>query len=83
MLFPKIPSRNHAHNLNLTIQSQVTKHHLSEPQTNMAQFQGAGQAAGLELWRIEDFKPVKLPTVDGSFYKGDSYILLSTTLSKK
>ena len=26
-------------------------------------FAGAGEAAGLELWRIESMKPVKMPEV--------------------
>mmetsp|Transcript_10820 Transcript_10820/g.14042 ORF Transcript_10820/g.14042 Transcript_10820/m.14042 type:complete len:834 (+) Transcript_10820:53-2554(+) len=43
-------------------------------------FTGAGQAPGLELWRIEQMKPVKIPKVDGKFFSGDCYILLSTTM---
>lgn len=43
-------------------------------------FQGAGKAAGTEIWRMEDFKPVPLPKSDfGTFYSGDSYIVLRTT----
>ncbi|CAM6098605.1 unnamed protein product [Calypogeia fissa] len=43
-------------------------------------FKGAGKAAGMEIWRIEDFKPVPLPKSDyGTFYNGDSYIVLKTT----
>uniref|UniRef100_A0ACD5WKA8 Uncharacterized protein n=1 Tax=Avena sativa TaxID=4498 RepID=A0ACD5WKA8_AVESA len=46
-------------------------------------FQGAGQKVGLELWRIEDFKPVQLPKSDhGKFYSGDSYVILQTTCPK-
>eukprot|EP00928_Gymnodinium_smaydae_P072629 TRINITY_DN55964_c0_g1_i1.p1 TRINITY_DN55964_c0_g1~~TRINITY_DN55964_c0_g1_i1.p1 ORF type:complete len:395 (-),score=103.57 TRINITY_DN55964_c0_g1_i1:128-1258(-) len=41
---------------------------------------GCGQAPGVEVWRIEQFKVVKVPERDrGSFYKGDSYIVLKTT----
>lgn len=47
-----------------------------------AAFNGAGRNPGLELWRIENFRPVKQPKVTGKFYTGDSYILLSTTKSK-
>lgn len=47
-----------------------------------AAFVGAGAAAGLELWRIENMAPVKMETVDGKFHVGDSYILLSTKKSK-
>ncbi|BBN16843.1 hypothetical protein MPTK1_7g09750 [Marchantia polymorpha subsp. ruderalis] len=45
-----------------------------------AAFEGAGQAPGTEIWRIEDFSPVPLPKADyGKFYTGDSYIFLQTT----
>ncbi|KAL8467528.1 hypothetical protein ACS0TY_030958 [Phlomoides rotata] len=46
-------------------------------------FQGAGQKAGIEIWRIENFQPVPLPKSDhGKFYSGDSYIVLQTTAGK-
>jgi len=45
-------------------------------------FQGAGSAPGLELWRIENLKPVKQEAVTGYLFKGDAYILLSTTQKK-
>uniref|UniRef100_A0A0A9CHT3 HP domain-containing protein n=1 Tax=Arundo donax TaxID=35708 RepID=A0A0A9CHT3_ARUDO len=46
-------------------------------------FQGAGHKPGTEIWRIEDFKPVPLPTSDyGKLYCGDSYIVLQTTCNK-
>ncbi|VAH85348.1 unnamed protein product [Triticum turgidum subsp. durum] len=39
--------------------------------------------SGIEIWRIEDFKPVALPKSDyGKFYSGDSYIVLQTTSPK-
>lgn len=42
-------------------------------------FPGAGLKPGLEIWRIEFFKPVKVdPKRYGKFYKGDSYIILET-----
>lgn len=47
-------------------------------------FASAGQRAGLELWRIENFEPVAVPQNDvGKFYKGDSYIILKTTADKR
>ncbi|XP_051206516.1 villin-4 isoform X2 [Lolium perenne] len=46
-------------------------------------FRGAGQKDGLEIWRIENFKPVSMPTSSyGKFYMGDSYIILKTTALK-
>jgi len=39
----------------------------------------AGQAPGLEIWRIEKFNVIAWPKEQyGSFYRGDSYIVLST-----
>ncbi|XP_022997656.1 villin-4-like isoform X1 [Cucurbita maxima] len=46
-------------------------------------FQGAGQKAGLEIWRIENFNPVPVPKASyGKFFTGDSYIILKTTSLK-
>uniref|UniRef100_A0A0D9W924 HP domain-containing protein n=1 Tax=Leersia perrieri TaxID=77586 RepID=A0A0D9W924_9ORYZ len=46
-------------------------------------FRGVGQKDGLEVWRIENFKPVTVPTSShGKFYMGDSYIILKTTALK-
>jgi len=43
------------------------------------EFLGAGQAPGIEIWRIEKLAPVKvLKTQYGKFYDGDSYIILFT-----
>jgi len=42
-------------------------------------WKGAGQKVGLEIWRIEKFKVVPWPKDSyGSFYSGDSYIILHT-----
>ena len=42
-------------------------------------FAGAGQAPGVEIWRIEAMKPVKQDdTSSGKFFSGDSYIILHT-----
>ncbi|VAH51356.1 unnamed protein product [Triticum turgidum subsp. durum] len=47
-------------------------------------FRGAGQKDGLEIWRIENFKPIPVPTSSyGKFYMGDSYIILKTSALKK
>lgn len=46
-------------------------------------FQGAGQKAGLEIWRIENFRPVPVPKSSyGKFFMGDSYVILKTTALK-
>ncbi|KAF4390902.1 hypothetical protein F8388_005715 [Cannabis sativa] len=46
-------------------------------------FQGAGQKAGLEIWRIENFRPVPIPkSSHGKFFTGDSYVILKTTALK-
>lgn len=46
-------------------------------------FQGAGQKAGLEIWRIENFHPVPVPkSAYGKFFTGDSYVILKTTALK-
>ncbi|KAI4381125.1 hypothetical protein MLD38_007233 [Melastoma candidum] len=46
-------------------------------------FQGAGQKAGVEIWRIEDFRPVLVPqSSHGKFFTGDSYVILKTTALK-
>ncbi|XP_039806628.1 villin-5 isoform X2 [Panicum virgatum] len=40
-------------------------------------FRGSGQKDGLEIWRIENFKPVPIPASSyGKFFMGDSYIIL-------
>jgi len=42
-------------------------------------FANAGKVAGIEIWRIENFKPVAYPKNEyGKFYTGDSYIILHT-----
>ncbi|KAL2482931.1 Villin-4 [Forsythia ovata] len=46
-------------------------------------FHGAGQKAGIEVWRIENFKPVAVPkSSHGKFFTGDSYVILKTTALK-
>ncbi|KAF3551997.1 hypothetical protein DY000_02001200 [Brassica cretica] len=38
---------------------------------------------GVEIWRIENFKPVAVPIEShGKFFSGDSYIVLKTTASR-
>lgn len=42
-------------------------------------WQGVGQKVGLKIWRIVKFKVTEWPEKDyGSFYSGDSYIILNT-----
>ncbi|XVF47637.1 hypothetical protein PTKIN_Ptkin03bG0125700 [Pterospermum kingtungense] len=46
-------------------------------------FQGAGQKAGTEIWRIENFRPVPVPKSSyGKFFTGDSYVILKTIALK-
>lgn len=46
-------------------------------------FANAGRAAGLEIWRIENFEPVLYPKNNyGKFYTGDSFIVLNTVEGK-
>jgi gelsolin len=46
-------------------------------------WKGAGEKVGLEIWRIEKFKVVRWPKDQfGSFYSGDSYIVLNTYKEK-
>ncbi|KAK8635439.1 hypothetical protein V6N13_004176 [Hibiscus sabdariffa] len=46
-------------------------------------FQGAGQKAGIEIWRIENFRPVPVAKSSyGKFFTGDSYVILKTTALK-
>jgi len=44
-----------------------------------AAWDGAGQAVGIEIWRIEKFQVVHWPkTKYGQFYSGDAYIILNS-----
>ncbi|KAG5563665.1 hypothetical protein RHGRI_000009 [Rhododendron griersonianum] len=46
-------------------------------------FQGAGQKAGIEIWRIENFRPVPVSkSAHGKFFTGDSYVVLKTIALK-
>lgn len=46
-------------------------------------FKGAGQAAGLQIWRIVSFEPQPINSKEhGKFYEGDSYIVLQTKENK-
>lgn len=43
-------------------------------------FQGVGQKAGMDIWRIENSHPVAVPKSEhGKFYSRDSYIVLQTS----
>lgn len=47
-------------------------------------FEGVGKKEGLEGWRIENLKPVRLPASEiGKLHNGDSYIFLSTAAGKR
>ncbi|KAI7999269.1 Villin-4 [Camellia lanceoleosa] len=41
------------------------------------------QHSGIEIWRIENFRPVLVPkSSHGKFFTGDSYVILKTTALK-
>jgi hypothetical protein len=43
------------------------------------EFNGAGQAPGLEIWRIEKLSAIRFPAAEyGKFYSGDSFLVLKT-----
>ncbi|XP_077462678.1 scinderin like a isoform X2 [Stigmatopora argus] len=43
-------------------------------------FESAGKRAGLQIWRVEKLELVEVPQeMHGSFYMGDSYMVLHTT----
>jgi len=55
---------------------------LAAAQTEEA-WKGAGKEVGIQIWRIQQFKVVALPKNQyGSFYTGDSYIVLHTYKAK-
>jgi len=46
-------------------------------------WQGSGQEVGLEVWRINKFKVERVPKDEhGTFFSGDSYILLNTYIEE-
>ncbi|XP_042910486.1 gelsolin, cytoplasmic isoform X2 [Parasteatoda tepidariorum] len=43
-------------------------------------FEGVGQQAGIDIWRIENFEVKSVPSAEyGNFYTGDAYIILKTS----
>lgn len=51
--------------------------------SDSSEFVGAGAQEGIQIWRIEDLRPVPVPRESyGKFYSGDSYILLHTKIVK-
>jgi len=65
---------------NIALIGSDADHHarLKAAQTEDA-WKGAGQENGVQIWRIEQFKIVHWPKkLYGTFYSGDSYIVLNT-----
>uniref|UniRef100_A0A8C5AX99 Scinderin n=1 Tax=Gadus morhua TaxID=8049 RepID=A0A8C5AX99_GADMO len=47
------------------------------------EFEKAGRAAGLQVWRIESLELAPVPEgLHGSFFTGDAYLVLRTTMQK-
>lgn len=60
------------------IGSDADKALRKEAAAGEAAWEGCGQQAGIEAWRIEDFSPQPADVTGGKFYEGDSYIVLQT-----
>ena len=46
------------------------------------EFKDVEKTVGLCIWRIEDFKLIRVPVEQyGSFYEGDSYLILNVNQS--
>lgn len=59
--------------------SELEKNVKLEAAQHEAAWKGIGKEPGVAIWRIEKFKVVPVPKKDyGTFYSGDSYILLYT-----
>ncbi|XP_072969994.1 villin-5-like isoform X2 [Typha angustifolia] len=85
------PSSAFKHTFSSLLKTKPSKTTSTKPKSKMAvsmrdldsAFQGAGQKAGLEIWRIENFRPVPVPKSSyGNFFTGDAYIILKTTTLK-
>ena len=54
-----------------------------DPAISAKYFEGAGEAAGVQVWRVENLAPVVVERSEhGKFYSGDSYIVLKTMPKK-
>jgi len=59
--------------------TQAEKDHRMAAASSAEEWKGCGQKEGVEVWRIEKLKVVPWPKESyGSFYDGDSYIVLLT-----
>lgn len=69
-------------NLCLPLSPCISLFPLRATMVSHKEFQDAGKGPGLQVWRIEnlDLKPVP-KALHGSFYTGDAYLLLFTTLA--
>lgn len=62
--------------------SDVEKNIKKESAQTEPAWANAGSKVGLEIWRIVKFKVKRWPKEEkGSFYSGDSYIILNTYVS--
>jgi gelsolin len=54
-----------------------------DPAISAKYFEGAGEAAGVQVWRVENLAPVPVDkALYGKFYSGDSYLVLKTIPKK-
>ncbi|XP_034721752.1 adseverin-like, partial [Etheostoma cragini] len=48
------------------------------------EFEGAGQRAGLQVWRVENMDLVPVPApLHGGFYSGDAYLVLHSSENRR
>ena len=82
--WPAAPRRPLLHNSTQSCEEkEMAAPKLARGASVVNDFMGAGEEEGLQVWRIENMKPIPVPDkMHGQFYEGDSYIVLKTSLIK-